>query len=127
MDITAKHSNLVWLIISIAMFGIITAITIPIYKHYTHKHYFKQVMKAVKPYVLAVSACYEEQGTLAGCNAGTNHIPEAITETDGVIANLSVSNGIINAKPVKQHGIANTITLTPTVVNNIVTWDTTNS
>lgn len=127
MDSTAKRSNLIWFMISVAIIGIIAAIAIPTYQHHTRKNYFKEVMKTVKPYVLAVSACYEEQGTLNGCNAGTNNIPAAITATDGVVANLSVANGVINATPVKQHGIANTITLTPTVVNNIVTWDTTNS
>lgn len=103
----------------------IALLVIPIYKNYERKIYYKQVIASANAYALAVSNCYQDQGTLTGCNAGTNNIPAAYSAATGTVANIDVRDGVITVTPHTLHGIAKTDTyvMTPVVIDNIVRWN----
>ncbi|MHB1222297.1 MAG: pilin, partial [Gammaproteobacteria bacterium] len=97
---------------------------IPSYQNYTRRAYYSEVVQATAPYKLGVTECYQDLGTLTGCNAGSNNIPAAIASATGAVASTAVANGIITVTPVAQNGIVATDTylLTPVVTNNTLIW-----
>ena len=125
---TLKRSTqgftLIELMITIGILGILAAVAIPSYQNYTRRAYFSEIVSATTPYKLAISECYQNLGTVTGCDAGSNLIPTSITTPQGGVASLAVANGVITVTPVAQHGLATTDTyvLTPTVSGTTLTW-----
>lgn len=128
-----KHSRNVFqgftlleLMITVAIVGILAAIAIPSYVNYTRRAYFSEIVNDTSPYKVAVAECYQKTSTLTGCNGGAQNIPPNISTTTGKLASLTVADGVITASPVATSGILETDTyiLTPTVVNNVITWAT---
>ena len=117
--------TLIELMVTVAIVGVLAAIALPSYQNYVRRAYYSEVISSTASYRAAVGECVLDLGTLSGCDAGTNHIPNAVTTPVGAVAGISVANGIITVIPVAVHGIlaTDTYVLTPTMsANGIVTW-----
>ena len=116
--------TLLELMITVAIVAILSAIAVPTYLNYTRRAYYTEIVAATNPFKTGVVECYQNLGTLTGCDGGTNNIPANIATTTGNVATATVADGVITVTPVAAHGIVATDTyiLTPTVTNNTVTW-----
>lgn len=126
-----NHKNqgftLIELLIAIAIIGILVAVALPSYQSYTRKAHYTEVVQATSPYKLGIEECYQVNGTLDNCTAGTNGVPANIAAGSGVGLVDSVivsSGGIITITPKTLYGITpqDTYILTPAAQNNQLIW-----
>jgi type IV pilus assembly protein PilA len=87
--------------IVVAIIGILAAIAIPQYADYTQRTKLAGGIAGIVSYKTAVAMCFQEQGTLTGCDHNTNGIPDTIATTDdGATINyvdlVTVGDGIID-------------------------------
>lgn len=109
--------TLIELMIVVAIIGILAAVAIPMYSDYTQRATASTGVAALASFKQAVAMCYQNEGTLTGCNAGTNRIPAAIADADAVngLDSANVADGVITAQldAVAEAGGNITISIVP--------------
>jgi len=106
-----KAFTLIELLISIAIVGILTAIAIPSYRHYTEKARFSEVIMTASPYKTSIALALQEGEPMGELSLGVDGIPKAPKATKN-LASLDVAHGIITATASKTAG-GYTYILTP--------------
>ncbi len=87
---------------------------------------YARMVTASEPYKSGVMKCAQELHALKDCNAGSHHIPIAITIPIGQISTLDVKSGVITITPATVNGFvpADTYVLVPTISDSgEVTWE----
>ena len=116
--------TLIELMITVTIVAILAAIAIPSYLGYTRRAYYSEIISATAPYKIGVSECYQETGTITGCNGGASKIPPNVTSPQGAVSSVTVASGVITVTPVAQNGIqaSDTYILTPAIVGTAITF-----
>lgn len=82
------------LMIAIAVVAILSAIGVPAYQGYVQKAAMTDMLQTMIPYKTAVEMCVLEQGSVQGCNSGSNGIGMGKKATR-YVSQVSVTNGVI--------------------------------
>lgn len=119
--------TLIELLIAIAIVGVLVTVAVPSYQSYTRKAHYTEIVQATAPYKLGVEECFQLEGGLETCKAGSNGVPPNIEAGQGVglIDSVIISvNGVVTVTPKKLYGIApqDDYILTPVPKNNQLTW-----
>lgn len=103
--------TLIELMVVVAIVALLAMFGVPQYVNHTQKTKLTGALSGIAAYKLAVAACIQETGTLAGCSAGTHDIPAAIaTNNNGAIIKfvdaLTVTDGVITVTSTGKLGDA---------------------
>ena len=89
--------TLIELMIVVAIIGILAAIAIPSYQNYTRKAHFSEVVQGASSVKLAVETCFQEQGNLGSCTAGSNGVPALTTAASTGHTTVDTGSGVTAA------------------------------
>jgi type IV pilus assembly protein PilA len=123
-----KGFTLIELMIVVAIIGILAAVAIPAYQDYTIKAKLSNAMSSIGSVKTAVAICAQEAGgVLDNCNTtNTSAAIPTITATKEVASGKITGSGVIEitlaASGIGTNVDGKTITFTPAVNGNVVTW-----
>jgi type IV pilus assembly protein PilA len=119
--------TLIELMIVVAIIGILAAVALPQYQNYVLKSKVSNALTAVDAIKTAVAMCVQEKGTPTGCSdtdtaSGVPTFVKATSEVSGAVTTngtivLTLSNNFGDAKVNGK-----SITYTPVVNDNTVSW-----
>jgi len=121
MKKTVAGFSLIELLIVIAIIAILATAAFPQYKNYTNKAQVMADLSGIDPYKLGVAVCYNLLGTFAGCDAGTNDIPDVAGNVESVI-NGAIKVNVIYAnedKIIQYQGDADSGMITWKITSDI--------
>lgn len=91
--IKGKGFTLVEIMLALVVIGIIAAIALPIYTNYSARSRFTAVISAMDSYKKAVELCFNLTGSLVGCDAGSNGVPDEVYPAEPHVSRVTVMAG----------------------------------
>lgn len=118
--------TLVELMIVIAIIGIIAAIAVPQYGHYTKVARFSDLVIIASDYKSSIAVCMQLNQDLDDCDANSHGIPPNITIARKNLESLTVENGRITMEATDKIDGATYIG-TPSLLPSAIEWKITGS
>lgn len=122
----SKGFTLIELMIVVAIIGILAAVAIPAYNDYTQTTKASAGIAGLSSFKTTVAMCFQKEGALDDCDAGTKGIPSAVAAagTINYLSAVDVAAGVITAtlEAKDRSGDAIGVTITPEVSNGTINW-----
>ena len=126
-----KGFTLIELMIVVAIVGILAAVALPAYQNYTKKAKFSEVLAAATGVKSAIEICFQTNGPsstpdMSNCDT-EGEIDYTLTDAEvgAYVSDVAItaSTAVITATAVSTNGLAGeTVTYTPTISGNGLTW-----
>lgn len=126
-----KGFTLIELMIVVAIVGILAAVALPAYQNYTKKAKFSEVLAAATGVKSAIEICFQTNGPsstpdMSNCDT-EGEIDYTLTDAEvgAYVSDVAIATNtaIITATAVSANGLAGeTVTYTPTISGNGLTW-----
>lgn len=122
----SKGFTLIELMIVVAIIGILAAVAIPAYNDYTQTTKASAGIAGLSSFKTTVAMCFQKEGSLDKCDAGTKGIPSAVTAagTINYLSAVDVDGGVITAtlEAKDRSGEEIKVSVTPKPSNGTINW-----